>query len=207
MSDDAGLISISALNHYLYCPRRCALVHIEQQWFENRFTIEGQVLHEHVDSNESSNTGGIRVVRSLSICSQSLGLVGRADVVEFHDNGTIFPVEYKRGKPKSNQSDEVQLCAQALCLEEMLDVEIPAGALFYGQRHRRKTVGFDSELRQLVETIAGQVHELFKNGKTPLAEYSKKCDHCSLLHSCMPKSCRKNRSVRRYMSRMLKETE
>ena len=174
---------------------------------ENRFTAEGQALHERVDSNKTDQSGGVRIVRTLSICSARLGLSGQADVVEFHADGTVYPVEYKRGKPKKDHCDEVQLCAQALCLEEMLNVEISAGALFYGQRRRRKPVGFDMGLRQLTESVAGQVHELFKSGTTPLAEYSKKCDNCSLLQNCMPKSCRKNRSVRHYMTRILREAE
>ena len=204
---EPDFIILSALQHYLFCPRQCALIHLEQIWMENRFTAEGRELHERVDSNKSDQVGGVRIVRTLSICSHRLGLSGQADVVEFHHDGTVFPVEYKRGRPKKDHCDEVQLCAQAMCLEEMLQVEIPAGALFYGQRRRRKTVEFNSELRQLVENTTRQVHELFKNGKTPLAEYSKKCDNCSLLQNCMPKSCRKNRSIRHYMSRMLKETE
>ena len=204
---ESDYIMLSALQHYMFCPRQWALIHLEQIWVENRFTAEGRGLHEKVDSNKTDQVGGVRIVRTLPICSRCLGLSGQADVVEFHCDGTVFPVEYKRGRPKSDRCDEVQLCAQAICLEEMLEVDIPAGALFYGQRRRRKTVKFDSELRQLVETIARQVHELFKSGITPLAEYSKKCDNCSLLESCMPKSCRKNRSVRHYMSRMLKETK
>ncbi|RLE47515.1 CRISPR-associated protein Cas4 [Candidatus Woesearchaeota archaeon] len=207
MFNDSELLPISSLNHYIYCKRRCALVHLEQIWVENRFTAEGQALHERVDSNKTDQTGGVRIVRTLPICSSRLGLSGQADVVEFHRDGMVFPVEYKRGRPKKDRCDEVQLCAQAICLEEMLEVDVPTGALFYGQRRRRKTVEFDCELRQLVENIARQVHELFKSGITPLAEYSKKCDNCSLLQNCMPKSCRKNLSVRHYMTRMLKETE
>lgn len=204
---ESDYIMLSALQHYMFCPRQCALIHLEQIWVENRFTAEGRGLHEKVHNNKTDQAGGVRIVRTLPICSHRLGLSGQADVVEFHCDGTVFPVEYKRGRPKSDHCDDVQLCAQALCLEEMLKVEIPAGALFYGQRRRRKIIEFNHELRQLVETIASQVHEFFKSGMTPLAEYSKKCDNCSLRQSCMPKSCRKNRSVRHYMPRMLKEAE
>jgi hypothetical protein len=117
------------------------------------------VLHERVDSNTVGQVGEVRVVRTLPICSSRLGLSGQADVVEFHRDGTVYPVEYKRGKPKKDQCDEVQLCAQALCLEEMLNVEIPAGALFYGQRRRRKDVELGPELRQLTESVAEQIHK------------------------------------------------
>ena len=202
---ESDFIMLSALQHYIYCPRQCALIHLEKIWVENRFTAEGRVLHERVDNNETGKTGGVRIVRTLPICSHRLGLSGQADVVEFHSDGTVYPVEYKRGKPKKDRCDEVQLCAQALCLEEMLDVEIPTGALFYGQRRRRKTIDLDVELRQLTESVAERVHKLFQSGVTPLAEYSKKCEQCSLLQACMPKSCGGGRSVQRYLSSMLGE--
>jgi len=204
---ESDYIMLSSLQHFQFCPRQCALIHLEQQWAENRFTAEGKVLHEQADSNKANLIDGVRVVRTLPICSHRLGLSGQADVVEFHRDGMVFPVEYKRGRPKKDRCDEVQLCAQAICLEEMLDVVIPEGALFYGQKRRRKLIIIDADLRQLTESIAEQIHQLFKSGLTPPAEYSKKCDQCSLLQSCMPKSCRKDRSVRRYMTRMLKETE
>ncbi len=121
---------LSALQHYLYCPRQCALIHLEQVWIENQFTAEGRVLHERADSGGTRQVGRARTVRTLPVRSERLGVSGQADVVEFHEDGTVFPVEYKRGKPKGNRCDEVQLCAQALCLEEMLNVEIEEGALF-----------------------------------------------------------------------------
>jgi CRISPR-associated exonuclease Cas4 len=204
MYDESDYIMLSSLQHYLFCPRQCALIHLEQQWAENRYTAEGKVLHERVDSNKSDRVGSVRIVRTLPICSQRLGLSGQADVVEFHADGTVYPVEYKRGKPKANRCDEVQLCAQALCLEEMLNVQIAEGALFYGQKRRRKTVEIDVELRELTESIAGRIHELFQSGMTPPAEYSKKCDQCSLLQVCMPKSCDGKHSVRSYLAKMLK---
>jgi CRISPR-associated exonuclease Cas4 len=203
MYDEADYIMLSALQHYLYCPRQCALIHIEQQWSENRFTAEGRVLHERTDSGKAQQQGCVRIVRTLPIRCQRLGLSGLADVVEFHDDGTVYPVEYKRGKPKANRCDEVQLCAQALCLEEMLRVDIGAGALFYGQQRRRQEVAFDPELRQLSETIAAQIHQLFRTGSTPPAEYAKKCEQCSLLTTCLPKSCGAARSVSHYLTRML----
>ena len=204
MYPEPDFIMLSALQHYLFCPRQCALIHIEQQWAENRYTAEGQVLHERVDSNKSDTEHGVRIVRTLPLCSHRLGISGQADVVEFHQDGTVFPVEYKRGKPKINRCDEVQLCAQALCLEEMLDIHIDDGALFYGKRRRRTVIIFDTVLRELTEQIVDQVHQLLAGGVTPPASYDLKCDHCSLLNICLPKSCGKGRSVKRYMEQMLK---
>ena len=205
MFPESDFIPISALTHFVYCPRRCALVHLEQQWAENRYTAEGKVLHERADSGQASQQKGIRVVRTLPICSRQLGLSGQADVVEFHADGLIYPVEYKRGKPKKDRCDEVQLCAQALCLEEMLDVQIDSGALFYGKQRRRKEIFLDAELRALTKEIIDKTHQMIIGGKTPQAVYDKKCDACSLLSLCLPKSCGKSRSVSRYMNRMLGE--
>lgn len=203
-------IMLSALQHYAYCPRQCALIHIEQVWSENIFTAEGRIMHEKADSNKHESRGNVRIDYSVPLRSLRLGLVGKADVVEFHlqKDGTWlpFPVEYKRGKPKADDCDKVQLCAQTICFEEMLKVEIMEGALFYGQTRRREDVVFDMALRQETEDTAKKVHELIKSGITPKAEYSKKCDRCSLLELCMPKTCGKARSVNKYlMSAMAEE--
>lgn len=185
------LLMLSALNHYIYCPRRCALIHIEQIWTENLFTAEGRIMHDKADSNKFESRGNIRIDYSVPLRSLRLGLIGKADVVEFHrqDDGKWipFPVEYKRGKPKMDDCDRVQLCAQAICLEEMLNVEVGEGALFYGQTRRREDVVFDEKLRSETEEAAGKAHELIESGVTPRAEYSKKCKQCSLLNLCMPK--------------------
>lgn len=203
MYPESDYIQLSALQHYMFCPRQCALIYLEQQWVENRFTAEGRVLHERADSAKTVRQGDMRIVRTLPLRSARLGLSGQADVVEFHDSGLVFPVEYKRGRPKKDRCDEVQLCAQALCLEEMLAVEIAEGALFYGQKRRRQAVVFDVELRQLTETIAGLIHEMFARGLTPAAEYDAgKCDQCSMLSVCMPKSCNPGHSVREYLAKM-----
>lgn len=197
------LVMLSALNHYFYCPRRCALIHIEQLWEENLFTAEGRILHDKADSNKFESRRNVRIDYGVPIRSLRLGLIGKADVVEFYrqDDGTWlpFPVEYKRGKPKPDNCDRVQLCAQAICLEEMLNVKITAGALFYGQTRRREDVIFDTALRHETEDTAKKVHELIKSGITPNAEYSKKCKRCSLLEVCMPKICGKARSVSKYL--------
>jgi len=201
--DDFEQIMLSALNHYLYCPRRCALVHIEQAWSENVFTAEGKIMHEKADSNKCESRGNVRIDYSVPLRSVRRGLVGKADVVEFHktDDGRWlpFPVEYKRGKPKADNCDKVQLCAQAICLEEMLNVVIPEGALFYGQTRRREDVVFDDALRTETEETARKVHELIKSGITPKADYSKKCESCSLLELCMPKTCGKTKSASKYL--------
>lgn len=203
MYPESDYIMLSALQHYMFCPRQCALIHIEQQWAENRYTAEGQVLHERVDSHEKNKIGGVRIVRTLPIFSSRLGVSGQADVVEFHDDGTVLPVEYKRGRPKKDQCDEVQLCAQALCLEEMLSVAIAGGALYYGQQRRRKTVIFSPVLRELTISITQKVHELVTKQCTPSAIYSTKCEQCSLLNLCLPRSCEKQRSVQRYLAAVI----
>jgi CRISPR-associated exonuclease Cas4 len=184
------LIQLSSLQHFMYCERQCALIHIEQAWSENVFTAEGRIMHDKADSNKFESRGNVRIDYSVPLRSLSLGLIGKADVVEFHKQGDKwlpFPVEYKRGKPKMDDCDKVQLCAQAICLEEMLNVEIPKGALFYGQTRRREDVVFDEKLRLETENTAKKVHELIESGITPKAEYSKKCKQCSLLELCMPK--------------------
>ena len=152
-----NLVPISALQHMLYCPRQCALIHIEQQWNENRFTAEGKILHERTDSGSGERRGTVRIERSVAVRSLILGVSGVADVVEIHDGCRPYPVEYKRGRPKAHRADEVQLCAQALCLEEMLNFSVPAGALFYGRNRRRKEIQFDSELRDLTKRVAAEV--------------------------------------------------
>ena len=207
MYPESDFIMLSALQHYLYCPRQCALIHLEHVWLENRWTAEGRVLHERADSGERSRQKGVRTVRTLPIRSQRLGISGQADVVEFHADGTVFPVEYKRGRPKGGRCDEVQLCAQALSLEEMLGVRVEDGALFYGQKKRRHHVSFDAGLRQLTEKTITQVHDLIDGRVTPKAVYSKKCDQCSLVSACLPKSCTASRSVRKYLAGMLRGPE
>jgi len=188
------LIQLSSLQHFMYCERQCALIHIEQIWSENIFTAEGRIMHDKADSNKFESRGNVRIDYSVPLRSLRLGLIGKADVVEFHKHGEKwipFPVEYKRGKPKIDDCDKVQLCAQAICLEEMLNVEIPQGALFYGQTHHRHDVIFDKTLRMETEEAAKKVHELIESGLTPKAEYSKKCKKCSLVELCLPKASRK----------------
>ena len=221
MHPESDLLPLSGLQHLLFCERQWGLIHIEQAWEENRYTAEGRQLHERVHEAETEVRPGVRIVRGLRLRSLRLGLSGQADVVEFHraEDGTApahaavlpgargrwtpFPVEYKRGKPKPNRCDEVQLCAQALCLEEMLDVAVPAGALFYGKTRRRKDVPFDHELRGITESLAARMHELYRAGRTPSAVYDKRCDNCSLLGLCLPRSAACGKSARRYLARTI----
>lgn len=206
------LLPISGLQHLLFCERQCALIHIEQVWAENLFTAQGRIMHERVHAANRESRGDVRVEYSLPIRSLRLGLIGRADAVEFHrkkrgssEDGTEswqpFPVEYKRGKPKADNCDKVQLCAQALCMEEMLKVDIPCGALFYGRIRRRRDVAFDMPLREETEIAAKRLHELIGAGRTVPASYSSKCKSCSLLDTCLPRVVEKGRSVKGYLSR------
>ena len=207
MEDD--LLPLSALQHLVFCERQCALIHVEQAWDENRLTAEGRIMHEHVHEAGEESRGNVRTARGVSLRSLKLGLIGKADVVEFHraEGGVWrpFPVEYKLGKPKGDDSDRVQLCAQALCLEEMLGTVVPAGAIFYGKTRHRLNVGFDETLRKETERVAGQLHELIGSGLTPGPVYSKKCKSCSLMDRCLPQVLRKKRSVRGYLTQMLEE--
>lgn len=204
-------LSLSALQHMLFCKRQCALIHVEQLWVENRFTAEGRIMHERVDRGDHVGRGRIKIEYSLPLKSSRLGITGKADVVEFHRGGQEkswmpFPVEYKRGKPKKDYSDKVQLCAQALCLEEMMNVFIGEGALFYGKTRRRLDVVFDEELRNLTTKTAEDLHEMFLSGVTPPPEYSKKCDTCSFLNLCLPKTVQKKRRVSSWLNqRILKD--
>lgn len=205
MFPDDELVMISALQHCLFCRRQCALIHIEGAWRENYLTASGRIMHEHVDKVASETRRDIHVATSLRLVSHRLGVMGVADMVEFHlaarsadERGRViaaslpkrsgwwrpFPVEYKRGRPKSHRADEVQLCAQAFCLEEMLGVVIPEGALFYGESRRRTSVAFDDELRELTESVAREAHELLRSGVTPLPVRMKGCEACSLKELC-----------------------
>lgn len=204
MFTEDQLLPISALQHWLFCPRQCALIHLEQAWAENRFTAEGQVLHHKAHEGADESKAGVRITRSLSVSSRKLGISGQCDIVEFHKDGRVVPVEYKRGKPKSHRADDVQLCAQALCLEEMSATTIPAGFLFYGEKKRRSEVKFDSTLRDLVEDTAHALHSMMSSRVTPHAEYlPRRCDSCSLIAICQPKALRFKRGARAWFSSSL----
>ncbi|WP_395665997.1 CRISPR-associated protein Cas4 [Methylocella sp.] len=199
-------IPLSALQHMLYCPRQCALIHVEQVWSENRFTAEGRILHERADEPGGARRRGARIARAMPIRSRALGVSGVADIVELREiegRSRPFPVEYKRGSPKAHRADEVQLCAQAFALEEMFDVETPEGALFYGETRRRVVVAFDAPLRDLTRETAVAARAMILSGSTPHAVYeARRCRACSLLEVCAPKATADGGHVARWIERM-----
>ena len=206
MYTEADLLPLSGLQHLAYCQRQWALIHIEQQWAENRLTAEGRQMHDRTHQQREEWREGVHVSRGLAVRSLRLGLSGVIDVVEFSPKpgggSQAFPIEYKHGRPKPNRCDEVQLCAQALCLEEMLSVQVPRGAIFYGQPRRRMEIAFDRVLRAETDAMAARLHTLYAARITPPADYSpEKCDRCSLLQVCLPQSLGKRRSVQTYLKR------
>lgn len=200
------LLPLSGIQHFLFCRRQWALIHVEQQWQENALTMEGKLLHKRVDDPFFTETrNGVITARALPVASYQLGFSGKCDVVEFTENpngvklpslrdaargreGLYLPapVEYKRGRPKREPVDEAQLCAQAMCLEEMLSVDIPQGWLYYGETRRREAVELTAELRALVRSMAEEMHAYFSRGYTPRVKTSKACKSCSLAEICLP---------------------
>lgn len=212
MVADDELIPLSALQHHLFCPRQCALIHVEQAWAENSHTAEGRVLHEATGELGSETRRGVRVVTSMPLVSRGLGVSGIADLVELHagasgDAWRPFPVEYKRGKPKVHRADEVQLCAQAMALEEMFGVELAEGALFYGKHRRRTVVALDDSLRTLTLEVASSARAMIRSGLTPAPVYAKsKCGRCSLLDLCQPKRLMRGQTASHWLVRQLAES-
>ena len=211
-------LQLSGIQHFLFCRRQWALIHMEQQWSENYRTIDGDILHRNVhDSDKREKRGNLLIVRAMKISSARLGLSGECDAVElrrsakgvsiFGQEGTfsVTPIEYKRGAPKEDLCDLAQLTAQAMCLEEMLCCEIPAGALYYGEIRRRKEVTFTPELRQEVRTLLAEMHSLYDRGHTPRVKPTKGCNACSLKELCLPKLMR-GRSVTEYLRRATEDT-
>ena len=205
MSGAEEPIPLSALQHAVYCLRQAALIHLERLWAENRFTAEGDVLHAIADKGGTRKVRAMRRVMALPLACHRLNLTGTADVVEFlpgPDGETAFPIEYKRGKPKMHRADEVQLCAQALCLEEMTGRPVPQGALFYGQTKRRVTVPFDADLRALTESTVAELAAVLVSRRTPPpTPHRSRCRACSLLDLCRPEAIR--RPVRQWRDHML----
>jgi CRISPR-associated exonuclease Cas4 len=212
MYAEDDLLPISGLQHLLYCPRQCALIHVERLWVENLFTAQGRVLHERAHSGDDDRRGETLVRRAVQLRSLKLGLAGEADVVEMRPDRTVsggrrpYPVEYKRGRPKSMDGDRVQLCAQAMCLEEMLGLDVPEGALFYGKPRRRTLVSFEQKLRDATTQAARRFHDMVASGRTPPADPGDKCKACSLAELCLPALAQRKQSVRAYLARMVKET-
>ena len=210
MEPEPDPIPLSALQHYLFCPRQCALIHIEQAWSENALTAEGRLLHERTAAAGAERRRGVRTVTAMPIASHRLGVAGIADVVEMLEDGAggwrPHPVEYKRGRPKSHRADEVQLCAQAMALEEMFGVDIAEGALFYGETRRRVAVAFDAELRRLTGEVAAAARAMLAAGTTPPPVFERrKCTSCSLLDLCRPRQIGARRSASAWLARRIAE--
>jgi len=179
-------VMLSALQHYVYCPRQFALIHIEQVWDENLYTLRGQRVHDKVDIPDSEIVEGVRVERALPLWSHKHGLTGFADLVEFSLDGTPYPVEYKSGSKKPRKADDVQLCAQAICLEEMFKRPVPLGAIYHAASKRRREVSLDESLRSLVIETTQNVRSLIALGKLPAPVADQRCPDCSLIDACMP---------------------
>ena len=185
--DDDWPVLISALEHFSYCPRQCALIHVERIFDENVFTLRGRYAHERADDPHTTLENGVRMERALPLWSDRLGLQGRGDVVEFHPGGRIIPVEYKNGPRRERRHDDVQLCAQALCLEEMLGASVHTGAVYSLQTRRRRDVPFTDTLRDETEEIIAQVRAVQQSrGPLPPALNDARCPRCSLLDACVP---------------------
>ena len=209
-------LPLSGIQHFAFCRRQWALIHIENQWAENERTVDGTIMHEKAHSGDAESRGDVVIMRALRVFSATLGVSGECDVVEFHRNADgislnghdglwqPYPVEYKRGKPKEHNADEMQLCAQAMCLEEMLCCTIPCGALFYGEPRRRTEVEFTPELRRAVEDSLNEMHDYYKRGYMPKAKPHKGCTACSLKEICLPKMAQR-KSVAAYVEGALNE--
>ena len=216
------LLPISALQHLSFCERQWALIHLERVWEENQLTAEGRVMHERPHESGTEERGDVRIARGLRLRSLRLGLFGQADVVEFHrvtgeEGGALLDgvagrrqpliIEYKRGHPKIGHEDKIQLCAQALCLEEMLGTPMPLASFFYGEQRRRLEVVLDDALRKETEDLTRRLHELTRLAKTPLAIYAAKCRRCSLFDICLPKATNGQISVQKYLQENVEESK
>ena len=183
---DANPIAISALQHYAYCPRQCALIHVEQVFDDNIYTARGQAVHRLVDTPGYEMKAGVKVERALPLWSDRLGLIGKADVVEFHPGGAVFPVEFKHGRKREKIHDDIQLAAQAMCLEEMLGVTVPFGAIYHATSHRRREVAITLALRHLVEAAVGAIRQMIEQHVLPPPVNDERCRACSLIDACQP---------------------
>jgi CRISPR-associated exonuclease Cas4 len=200
LSIHSDSVPLSALQHWIFCPRQWGLIHLDRIWAENRATVEGRLLHERADGGVAESRPGIRVLRDVEIRSEAYGLHGVADVVELR-GGQPRPVEYKRGRPKAHRADEVQLCAQALCLEDMFACHIPSGDLFYGESRRRLTVELDDDLRALTIQTARSIRKATSAGRAPGPVFTaSRCDACSLKEACRPEALERPRNVQRWIA-------
>ena len=203
MHEEFDFLHLNGLQHLRFCPRQCALIYVENQWHENFFTASGRVQHEKVHSGVGESRRVVRTERDLKIASRLLGVTGQTDAVEFYSDGKVIPVEYKHGEPKEDTCDEVQLCAQAICLEEMIGCRIDEGALFYFKVRKRLPVKITDALRAETVELAERFHQLVERGETPPAEYRRKCESCSFIDECFPESAGRNKSVDIYLKRRI----
>lgn len=185
-SDDA--IALSALQHWIYCPRQCGLIHLEQAFEDNIHTARGQAVHRMVDTPGYEIKAGVRVERALPVWSDRHNLIGKADLVEFHPDGSIYPVEFKHGAKRQKRHDDIQLAAQAICLEEMFERPVPQGAIFHASSHRRREVQISPELRQLVIATAYAIRSMLDTGTLPSPANDARCRECSLKDICQPEA-------------------
>lgn len=206
-ADEDDLIPLSALQHWLFCPRQAALIHVERLWAEDHATAEGRLLHERVDEGRGGTRGGIRIARGLQIRSLALGVSVKADVVEIGTapDGRLraYPVEYKRGRPKAHRADEVQLCAQAICLEEAFNTAVSEGALFYGAERRRTVVAMDADLRALTARVAAEARAAILAGFTPAPVKTPACRRCSMEGLCQPDRLSAPPGIDRWLRRQI----
>lgn len=214
---EEDFLQLSGLQHFAFCRRQWALIHIESQWAENFRTIDGAIVHQNAhDAGFAESRADRYITRGVSVHSSQLGVSGQCDVLEYHRGNTgiplagkeglwqPYPVEYKRGRPREDTGDALQLCGQAMCLETMLCCDIPEGALYYGETRRRVCVAFTEELRKEVKDLLAQMHELYQRGYTPQVKPTKSCNACSLKELCLPKLL-KNRSVSAYLKEAMEE--
>lgn len=202
---EGDLIPISAIQHYAYCPRQAALIFLDLIWEENIYTLRGRFVHEAVDQPGSEEAGGIRLERALPLWSRRLGLIGKADLVEFH--GLVpYPVDYKHGPRREGRHDDLQVCAQAVCLEEMLGVAVPKGAIYHASSRRRREVRFTPDLRRELEETVKAVRELLRQENLPPPAPASRCRHCSLQNSCLPEAMRENQRLRQLLTAIFQPT-
>lgn len=207
MIPEEDWVPISALQHFSYCPRQCALIHVEQVFEENLHTMRGRAVHRLVDTPDTHREYGVRIERALPLFSQRLGLTGKADVVEFGTDGTPYPVEYKHGRKREKLHDDLQLAAQALCLEEMTGKAVPEGAIFHHSSRRRRTVRITAKLRGLVAELVPQVREMLKSHRLPPPVNDSRCRNCSLLDLCQPKLLDATRQLAQELSGLFEVEE
>lgn len=200
-------VPLSALQHWIYCPRQCGLIHLEQAFADNIHTARGQAVHHLVDTPGYEIKSGVRVERALPVWSDRLNLIGKADLVEFHPDGSVYPVEFKHGAKRQKLHDDIQLAAQAMCLEDMLGRPVPKGAIFHASSHRRREVAITPELKQRVIETADAIRAMLASGKLPPPVNDARCKECSLKEICQPEALAEYARLRRLRGELFNATE